>query len=516
MSMRDLINLLETIAASEPVQEAATLSASQITKYPERFDAFINHIESQRPFYTAAGDKVVLDPAEAERFLDLKSIGKFTGTLKGRDRQGKEWPLSGFLKTAEFGGGAAVPGEEGDMTKVSKEAAKLKPSSIGITDQDIPAGQLGDVIVNNQILQSTPYGQAVIVMAKQIMAGEPATIPTEFLKLEHIKKAIVDYAGEYLGVLALVNGQTDWYGGADTRRNFLKWLGGDLGAVVLNFPSRPNTQIADSYATVTNAATGHMLNISSKGTGGGAAPSLSGIKVPDHVRKKKQYQTAVDIIDLCSDTSIPDPKSVSQVFLMMNLLHERLPETIPAEYRKYLPWPRSIIAEVSDSLKNGTTMPKYQELFQDLESRGNDGGKLTYVVKKEVMKIVNSGQVPEFEAVVLEVLDYNFVQQYAKAVKGVMKFATQWPAKLDGEVSMETKSGGTDPRKGGFSFKLHPKGTAVSVDPGPVPGTEKEVSAAAPAADTAADLDAVSQRRSGIRAAGKPQGNQQSLGRARR
>jgi hypothetical protein len=39
-----------------------------------------------------------------------------------------------------------------------------------------------------------------------------------------------------------------------------------------------------------------------------------------------------------------------------------------------------------------------------------------------------------------------------------VKFFTQWPAKLDGEVTMETKSGGTDPSKGGFSFKLKPKG----------------------------------------------------------
>ena len=505
--MRDLLTLLENIEKFGSVVEDATLSASQITKYPERFDAFINHIQSRRPFYTKAGDEVVLDPSEAERFLTLKAAGQFSGGLKGRDLSGKDWPLSGFLKTAEFGGASAKPGEEGDITKVSKEAAKLKPSMVGLADRNIPAGKLGDEIVNSPILQSTVYGQAVIEMAQQLMNGQPAVIPENLRKIEPIRKAIVDYAGEYLGVLALVNGLSQWYGGASTKKNFLKWLGTDLGNLMLNFPSEPNSQIADSFATITNTATGHTLNISSKGTGGGAAPSLSGIKVPDHLRKNKQYQTAIDIIDLCSDTSIPSPYSVSQVFLMMNLLNERLPKTIPAEYQKFLPWPKEIVAQISDSLKNGTRMPKYEKLFKDLDSKGSDGGKLTYVVKKEVMKIVNGGQVPEFESVVLEVLDYNFIQQYASVATktGVMTFATQWPAKLDGEVSMETKSGGTDPRKGGFSFKLHPVGTPVKVDPGPIPGSEEDIKASQPdnqpAKSSADDLDVVSQKRSGIKAA---------------
>jgi hypothetical protein len=35
-----------------------------------------------------------------------------------------------------------------------------------------------------------------------------------------------------------------------------------------------------------------------------------------------------------------------------------------------------------------------------------------------------------------------------------MSFATQWPAKLEGKITLESKSGATDPTKGGFSFKL--------------------------------------------------------------
>jgi hypothetical protein len=166
-------------------------------------------------------------------------------------------------------------------------------------------------------------------------------------------------------------------------------------------------------------------------------------------------------------------------------------------------------------------MPKYDKLFKDLDSRGSDGGKLTYVVKKVVMEIINGGAVPEFEAVVLEVLDYNFIQQYASASgrDGIMSFATQWPAKLDGKVTMETKSGGTDPRKGGFSFKLHPKGGAIKVDPGPVPGEETVATPSAVTdkpATSVADLDAISRKSSGIKASTTDLGGEKELGRKRR
>jgi hypothetical protein len=175
----------------------------------------------------------------------------------------------------------------------------------------------------------------------------------------------------------------------------------------------------------------------------------------------------------------------------MNLLHERMPESIPKDFVPFLPWDQSIVAQVTDSLKKGTPMPKYRSLFEKLDSKGNDGGKLTYVTKAAVMNIVNGGKIPEFQAVVLEILDFNFIQQYATASGNTVKFYTQWPAKLDGEVTMETKSGGTDPSKGGFSFKLKPKG-APAPSAEPFDATDAAIGSE-PAHMTAKDLDAVTQ-----------------------
>jgi hypothetical protein len=505
--MRDLLNIIDSIISE------ATLSASQITKYPERFDAFITHIQDSKPFYTEKeGTAVILDPNEAERFLKLKNSGQFKGNLTGIDQEGNHWPLSSFRKTAEFGGASATPGAD-STAELRKEGAQVKPSQINIVDKNIPASELIGVIVNNDVLQSTDYGSVVIEMAKSIAAGQPAILPPEFAKNEQIKKAIVDYAGEYLGVLALVYNQSNF----PNRNEFLNWLGGDLKSLNLFFPSSVSNPLADSFASVTNTKTGHTINISSKGTGGGAPPSINSLKVPDHIKEKEQYETAVDIIELCQNENLPSPKTVSQVFQMMNLLYERMPNKVPKDFHPYLPWDKSIVDQVNNSRKNNTPMPKYAPLFEKLDSKGSDGGKLTYVTKIAVMNMVNGGAVPEFQAAVLEILDFNFIQQYAKAVKNTIVFETQWPAKLNGEVTMESKSGGTDPTKGGFSFKLKPKGAAAVPN---MPAADADAAAVGrePSRVSADDLDKITAKRTSIKAANveKPLGSEKSLGRKRR
>lgn len=457
--MRDLLNIIDTL-------NEVSLTAGEITKYEDRFKAFVDHIVNGRPFYTdqdkagiPKGTKVILDPNEAKRFVDLYANNQFVGRIMAKDTQGKMWSLSDFAKTSEFGGASAKPDDSSEA--LSKEAAGLKPDQIKITDQPIKAGQLGQVIVSNAALNSTPHGRAVIACAQAIMAGQTPVIPPEILKSGPVTAAIVDYAGEYLGVLALIYGRTSFPNQAD----FLKWLGGSLSNLTLNFPGKQNNPMADSFAEITNPTTNHQINISSKGTGGGAAPAISSLLIPDHLKKKKQYRTAIDLIELTQNENLPKPTTISQVFQAMNLLNERVPDKIPAEFKPFLPWPQTIVDEVNASrlAKKGqrVDLPKYKTITNQVKSTGSDGGKLTYVTKKAVMNIVNSGAVPEFQAAILEILDYNFIQQYTSLVKktGALMFSTQWPAKLDGKVTMESKSSATDPIAGGFSFKLSSSGS---------------------------------------------------------
>lgn len=454
--MRDLINIIALLEAD------TFTSPANLNKNPKRFQNLLSMIRSSADIHfvdkkTGERDMFTADPAEADRLEALYNAGKFTGSqfIKVLGT-GEMIPISSILKTPELGGQAQVGPAAGEGEKeLGKETALLKPSQIGITGFDIPADELGDVIINNDVLQSTDYGRVVIEMAKSILRGEDPVIPRE--TPDKITKSIVDYACEYLGVLALVNGRSRF----PRRESFQEWLGADVSQLTLNFPASANTGLADSFAEVKNLKTRHTVNISSKGTGGGAPPSLSGLKIPDDIRRNPDYEAVVKLIEICQKMG-----TVPQPFAVMNLLYEYAPDSIPEKFNKFLPWDVTKIAnKANENIKRFSSrqpeqMEEYQELWDDVKFTKDsaDGGRLIYAVKIAAMKAINEGgAIPEFQDAILQILDMNFVQQYADyqgKKTGVVKFATQWPAKLDGKVALMSKSGSGDPTKGGFNFKL--------------------------------------------------------------
>lgn len=437
--------------AREFLSEEQTLNPNKLTKDMTRFNNLVNNIANQNPLYLQDGTPVIIKPEEAERIKELQAAGEFAGriTLAGQDE--KSYALSSFLKTAEYGGQAIPPGQEA-TTAPTKEGAKLKPKDIGLHDRKIKASSLGREIAGNESLLSSEQGKIVIELANQISAGETPTVPPG--QDSAIVKAINDYAGEYLGVWALINEQTDF----PNKDKFLEWLNAPLPSLTLFFPSASNNSIADSYALV-DPASGHQINISSKGKGGGAPPAISGLKIPEHVREKPQYKFAVDFVELMQNKALPSPRTVSQAFQAMNLINEFNPDAVPSKWKPFLPWEQSIIDVFKDSRESRAPLPQYQSLWQDIafkEQNATDAGKLVHAVKLAVRDIVNSGGINDFEAAIIEILDYNFIQQDTVIRKGgQMFFKTNWPARINGRVTLELKSGGTDPTKGSFNFKLH-------------------------------------------------------------
>ena len=492
--MRDILNLLDTLI------EATNLAPSEL-KDPNRFDKFLWKIENGDPFLNKAREQVFLDPAEADRFRQLRAKNQFAGALVANTTDGEPIALSQLLKTNDLGGQQGDPHKPGKADAAGADAGKesllVKPKTIQITDFDIPAANLYKVIANNQILNSTEYGKTVIQLANAIVAGQAVVLPPEYQNksMEKVRKAIVDYAGEYLGVLALVTGRTKF----DNQKEFTKWLGAGVGELVVNFPGKQNTNIADSYATVKNKKTSHTLNISSKGTGGGAAPAISGLKISDDIKKNRKLKNAVKFIELCQAKA--DERGAStliQAFEAMNFIYSINPGAISKKFHKFLPWQPAAIATIVDAVSTGRPLPKkYSSLFSDIKTRGGkvtEGGTLIYAIKKDVAEAINyRNAIPEFKNTILEVLEMNFIQQYTDYDKGEITFETQWPAKLDGDVSVVNKSSAAEPTAGGFSFKLG-RGTKDDEVGG------GDTTTTAPAKISADDLDTKTQKRSGLKA----------------
>lgn len=461
--MRDLLDLLSILNEEATVGQdgvkAKGLYPDELKKR-DNFDVFLNKIRQNIPFvYHPTGEQILIKQSEATRMEQMFNAGQFIGKkVMIMTADGDEINLGELRKTEEFGGS-------------SKENLKLKPSTIGITDRDIPATDLYEEIQNNQVLRSTEYGKVVIQLAEYIVAGEYVQLPQQYLdkSKESERKAIVDYAGEYLGVLALLYQRSRF----PRKRQFLEWLGGDMGDLILNFPSAANNNIADSYASITNAKTNHSLNISSKGTGGGAAPAISGLKLSDDIKRNAKLKDAVRLIELCQEKATSGPSTIVQAFKVADLVYSNKPESFPDIYSKILPsssMSPNLMKQCIDSINTGSTLPRmYYPFIKDIASeKATDGGKMVYKLKKLVAHAVNQGgAIPEFKDTILQVLEMNFVQQYTDyQSNGELTFATQWPSKLEGIVTLENKSSAAEPSSAGFSFKLGRSASDYD-DPGP-------------------------------------------------
>jgi len=461
--MRDLLDLLQILAEEATVGQdgvkAKGLYPDELKKR-DNFDTFITKISKGLPFiHHPTGEEIFIKRSEAARMKQLLDSGQLIGkkiTIKTADDN--QINLGELRKTEEFGGS-------------SKENLKLKPSTIGLTDRDISATDLYDEIANNQTLQSTDYGQVVIKLAEYIVAGEYVQLPPEYLEKgkESERKAIVDYAGEYLGVLALLYQRSRF----PRKQQFLQWLGGDIGDLTLNFPSAANNNIADSYATITNKGTNHSLNISSKGTGGGAAPAISGLKLSDEIKRNPKLKDAVRLIELCKEKAESGPSTIVQAFKVADLVYLNKPDSFPKEFQKIMPTSSKspkLMEMCIESINSGTPLPKsYYQFINDISSeKATDGGKMVYKLKKLVAHAVNEGgAIPEFRDTILQVLEMNFIQQYTDYnPNGELTFATQWPSKLEGIVTLENKSSAAEPSSAGFSFKLG-RSQKDYEDPGP-------------------------------------------------
>jgi len=342
----------------------------------------------------------------------------------------------------------------------SKEAFAIKPSDI-FADERFPAAQVFDEVINNPKLQEQEIGGVIIEMAQQIKAGDAP----QFKNINpDFKSAVRDYAGEYLGVLALINDTAEF----PTRKQWLEHLGvSDINSIFINFPQQSNFALGDSIGSFENAETGNMILISSKGGKMGAPPSLNSLKIPDNLKGSSRYEQVVSFVETMQGAS-----AAQQPFLGINKLHEIAPDSVNPTISKILPLTDQDIAELESFMdKNQYTKNDWQQLpekyhpivrlvdktFARYSETATPGGLIHYICTRDIVNAVNErNAMPEFESMAREILQKNFIQIFARPKGAVLGFDILWPnvEMATGNVKLYSKASANDPKKAKMSFSV--------------------------------------------------------------
>ena len=340
-------------------------------------------------------------------------------------------------------------------TVSDKEDYVVKPSQI-FADEKFPASRVFDEVIQNKILQESEIGRHIIELAQQIQSGEVPTfknIPKEF------QAAIRDYAGEYLGVLALIEGVANF----PTRDQWYEHLGVEnLNDIVIYFPPESNNPLGDSEGYFQNKETGNIILISSKGGKKGAPPSITGLKIPDNLRDSEEYKAEVDVIE-----TLQNLPAFEGPFVALNKIYRSNPDSIEPFIAETLPLSDEDIAMIKDfsDRKRFTRMDVTQlpDRFRKVVGKGPDvkadatpGGILHYTYSSALLKAVNQNNaLPGFEPMAREILQKNFIQIFARPKGDNLTFDILWPNKdmATGKIELYNKSAATG-IKGKLSFSV--------------------------------------------------------------
>lgn len=444
--------------AKDFISEQQFLTPQQLTKHgPDRLYTLITMIAKGIPLYTKDGTPVVIKKSEAKRIENLYNTNKFTGQVRLIGSDGTPYPLSSFLKTKEFGGQSVAPNQDAGEAPVAgvrpgqvfqhgtAEKGTELTAKVAINLGAFKAGALGKQIRANQYLDTQgAVGAAIKQISKEIDSKQIPTVPA--LSKKELSN-IQNYGFEYLGVQQLIAGTADF----PTAQQFYNHVGTKLQDLILYFPSSSSNPLADSYA-LQNAQTGNTIGISSKGSGGGAASSINGLKLSDSMKKRIGKDPAVTFCNLIQKTT-----SWKQPFAAVNWIAENYPGNL-GELEQFLPFDEEFLSWAKDTWDNRNAgvpetlediprqyQPLYKLVQRSIKKRVSNPlfYDVRYYVKEILHTAVRNGTIPNFNARMLEILGENFVLLQTDRVgkPGTGSFVThvQWPAKMGGTVTFEHK-----------------------------------------------------------------------------
>jgi hypothetical protein len=446
----------------KPILNEAGLTAVELfnPKY-NRPEVLMQMITAEKPLTLKDGKPVVIDNSPEnlkayQQALDNKQLP----VLIAKDTNLKV-AMGNVLKTVDFGGHGVPVGQDASKV-INKTTMNLKPANIHIVNQLFTLPTLASAVINNKVLNSTPQGKIVVSMAQQIMAGQVPTYDRQTTPAPMVA-AIQDDAGEYLGVMSLLNNTALNFPSINQFMDHLKVK--DISKLTVSFPEQMNYPLGDSFAIegmIENQETGNKIFISSKGRTG-AAPSLQGLTIPKDLLGKKEYAKEVAFVNLIQNTTADAGWGADyQPLRAINFIKKYCkPGVIPSWLDKYLPFSREEMDEIMKWKDNkkyqisnvnayANQIPEWLQLIlgeipptAKVAPHASPGGWLLYRVTTALKEAVNDNNaLPNFQPIAREILQRNFIQINATAKAGSMTFKVMWPNREmgTGTITIETKN----------------------------------------------------------------------------
>lgn len=536
--MRDLIDLLENILLTEKSRgllyrdkgdgffqgslenPSAVITFDGVDYYPSMPGAYETPDETEEAWQQAEqtypGIVWSNKPKGSNKAF---AVLKFDGPAKGKKSYFGRFFNEIKPDMAGAWGNNELPGgwQLNKATSLKGSYFRLKPADLFPPNSNFatPAECVAELDTNPK---NNPAVPKIMPGMKELLTGR---LPT-FVNVGEMGTAIRDDLGETIGPIALIQGMINTQGAEAARKDILGPNGSYSGSSIY-FPAAKNNGLVDSYITTPG---GVEIGISSKGEKGALA-SVRNISDGIDVARQKGM---TDLLDSYAEEikRIEEVGKLSSLEFPLKLGMEQ--GLINANQAKII---LQLVKDGARSL-DAVAMSKKDSavlsgLMKDIKAktdntRYNAGYHILSSLARKVVQQINTD--PKFGEACLKFLNTSpIIQLHLNAnMKGdnvqVTGFSSKYPPDFKGTVGLDaSKVYAATGIIGRVSFAYNP------VSDGLPDADETDSVPPEPAVIDNEKLDALTQKRSGIKAAGmtsapsgagEPAGDKQSLGRVRR
>lgn len=323
----------------------------------------------------------------------------------------------------------------------AKESVPIKPSDLIADDNFRSTDQIATEVVSGATDVDAELGAIMNEAVKKARTGDTSPIKGAAKYFNVLQK----YAGEYLGVLAIVDGG---FKGGDTQA-MLKALDiSTLQGSSASFPQDTSMQLIDS---VIKTADGLDIGVSSKiKTAGGAASSLSGVwkQMSDEIKTK--YPQAAKFTEmLATESAVNGPLKVARELNIIDQADIQAMSDLDKTSQNIQDLGTARMRELTaaQGVASGTEdRPDYRVFYHALTA-----------VTVKVIEALNNNE--EFGQALKEALNNNQYVQVITAGKvqgddATFDYFTKFPAVFEGKPTLVNKNYFATGQKGRLGFKL--------------------------------------------------------------